>query len=129
MLSIAVGELLVLMSVLALLGGVIGYVIGTDRARRGVDPAELDALRRELEDYRGGVTAHFQETAELMQQMTGQYRKLYTHMAQGAVGLCEGPEGNPRIAALQRTSRALADAGGALPEAASASPDDAERSA
>ena len=128
MVSIAIGELLVLVSVLALLGGVIGYAIGADRARRGVDATELDALRRELEDYRGGVTAHFQETAELMQQMTGQYRKLYTHMAQGAVGLCEGPEGNPRIASLQRTSRALADASGAASESATA-PADAERPA
>jgi len=108
MLSISIAELATMMVILALLGGIIGYVVGTDRAKRAGNPDDLDAMRRELDDYRQGVSAHFQETAELMQQMTGNYRTLYTHMARGADALCDMPDGDPRLAALQRESRALA---------------------
>lgn len=107
MLSISIVELLVLLAILALLGGVVGYVVGTDRGRRAGNEEEIDALRREFDDYRQGVTTHFQETAEIMQQITGNYRNLYTHLAQGAVGLCDTPEDNPRLEALKRESLAL----------------------
>lgn len=112
MLSISIAELATLMAVVALLGGVIGYAVGSDRAGRTGNQEALDALRREFDDYRSGVSAHFQETAELMQRMTGSYRMLYTHMAEGAGTLCETSDGNPHLAALQRESRAIAGEAG-----------------
>ncbi|MEQ8232200.1 MAG: DUF1043 family protein [Gammaproteobacteria bacterium] len=111
MLSIAIGELLMMIVALLLLGGLVGYLLGG--GRRGGDDgadAKVAALEEEVASYKQGVTTHFQETADLMQQMTAQYRALYAHMAQGAVALCDAPEEHPRLEEFKRLGHALDEA-------------------
>lgn len=111
MLSISVFELLLMIAALPLLGGVIGYVIAVDRSgRSAADDERVEALEQEVTEYKQGVTTHFQETADLLQQMTEQYRSLYAHMAQGAVSLCDAPEDHPRLEEFKRLGRALDEA-------------------
>ena len=57
-------------------------------------------LRQELEDYRLGVTAHFQKTAELLNGMAEQYRAVHHHMAEGASRLCDASDDNAKLAQL-----------------------------
>lgn len=52
---------------------------------------ELNRLRKEYDDYRAQVEAHFQETATLFNQLTGTYRSLYEHLAEGAQSLAVRP--------------------------------------
>lgn len=111
MLSISVGELLMMIVALLLLGGLVGYLLAGGR-RGGDDGADekVAALEAEVATYKQGVTTHFQETADLMQQMTAQYRALYAHMAQGAVALCDAPEEHPRLEEFKRLGHALDEA-------------------
>jgi uncharacterized membrane-anchored protein YhcB (DUF1043 family) len=102
MLSISVVELLVMILVLPLLGGVIGYVVGNDRARGEDNSEAVAALEVEFADYKRGVSGHFQETAELMHHMTEQYRTLYSHMAKSAVNLCDTREDLPQLQEFTR---------------------------
>lgn len=50
--------------------------------------AELDKTRQDLENYRTDVASHFQRTAQLFDELTDNYKTLYTHLAQGAGNLC-----------------------------------------
>ena len=121
MLNFTAGELITLLVLLPLVGGVIGYVIAGDRMRRhsgGKTPVEL---KREFDAYQQGVGEHFQHSAELLQQMTQQYREIYTHMAHGAAELCGDGERSAEVEALKRLSLALDDAA-AVP-AMTAAPD------
>lgn len=100
-LSITVLEFAALVVLLPAFGGLVGYLVAGDRMRRaagGRTPAEL---REELETYREDVTSHFQETAELLDGMTAQYRAVYTHMAQGAQTLCDAEGSGPRLEQLR----------------------------
>ncbi len=74
---------------LVALGAAAGYLWAGVRAREasgGRPPAEL---KRDYDQYRGKVDAHFATTNELLQRMTEQYREVYAHMASGARELCE----------------------------------------
>ena len=109
MLSISVVELLVMIVVLPLLGGVIGYVVGSDRAKGEDNSEAIAALEAEFADYKRGVNGHFQETADLMHQMTEQYRTLYTHMAKSAVSLCDTREDLPQLDEFKRPGLMIED--------------------
>ena len=102
MFSISVLELLLMVVVLPLLGGVIGFAVGSDRARRDDQEDKVEALQAEFDEYRGGVTSHFEKTAAVMQQMTEQYRSLYVHMAQSSVDLCGAPDDLPQLEEFKR---------------------------
>jgi uncharacterized membrane-anchored protein YhcB (DUF1043 family) len=52
--------------------------------------AELDASRLELETYKTSVNNHFDKTAELVNELTQDYVKVYRHLAEGAQSLGEG---------------------------------------
>lgn len=48
--------------------------------------ADSDAA---LRDYRQQVTEHFRGTAERVNRLTEDYRELHSHLAEGAMGLCQ----------------------------------------
>jgi len=62
-------------------------VAGAEQAR--------DQAVEELSSYQTEVVSHFNQTSELLREMTLQYRTIYQHLAQGAEALC--PEGALRI--------------------------------
>lgn len=75
-------------------GGALGYwlprYLQTGKKSGGRDAeAELIALRERHEAYRHEVAAHFNKTAELLDQLMGNYRDVHNHLAQGAETLCE----------------------------------------
>jgi len=50
---------------------------------------ELDALKTKHETYRHDVANHFGKTAELLEQLIGNYREVHNHLAYGAEELCQ----------------------------------------
>ena len=127
MLTISITELLLMIVILPLAGGIVGYIVSGDRMRKsagGKDPRELQA---EMSEYRARVDDHFRETANLLGAMTEQYRQVYTHMANGAAELCESADSKPQIEQMQRRSLALAaeDDAAVTPAPASAADADA----
>lgn len=72
--------------------------IGGWLVRRAFDPTEQRARELEqrlaeadaaLADYRRNVTRHFRGTAERVNRLTEDYRELHTHLAAGAMDLCD----------------------------------------
>jgi len=71
---------------------VVGAVIGA-LAYRLLSPSvkqadkiksELDMVREELSSYKASVNSHFNETSELVNDLTQNYVKVYRHLAEGA---------------------------------------------
>jgi uncharacterized membrane-anchored protein YhcB (DUF1043 family) len=61
-------------------------------ARLGTAEQERDEASDALAGYQQEVAGHFQQTSELLKEMTLQYRNIYQHLAQGAEALC--PDGS-----------------------------------
>ncbi|MFK8016905.1 MAG: YhcB family protein [Gammaproteobacteria bacterium] len=57
----------------------------------------LDELRTEFDEYRDGVSKHFDTTSELFQDMTEKYRDVYNHMAGGATTFGGASDSPPRL--------------------------------
>lgn len=81
------------------LGVIVGLVVGwllfrTDKKGEATNAA----LETEMADYRAKVDAHFAETGRLTQEIAENYRKMYQHMASGAVELCDGQESQALLA-------------------------------
>ncbi len=83
---------LAIAAALFMAGGIAGFAAAlrfsafARRIRRLED--EIRGLRQEDEIYRQSVTDHFDRTSEIFRDLTGQYRALYTHLAEGARALC-----------------------------------------
>ncbi|MBT00293.1 MAG: DUF1043 domain-containing protein [Oceanospirillaceae bacterium] len=78
---------------LSLVGVAVGLVIGYLLGRGGEGKKqqlteELDNARAELARYKDEVTEHFETTAELVNGLTDQYRRVHQHLATGAQSLC-----------------------------------------
>ena len=75
-------------------GAIIGAIVYRNLApgKKQTDDlrAELDASRLELETYKTSVNSHFDKTAELVNELTQDYVKVYRHLAEGAQSLGEG---------------------------------------
>jgi uncharacterized membrane-anchored protein YhcB (DUF1043 family) len=71
---------------------------GAARRSRELDE-ELQRSRTELTAYRAQVSSHFSRTAELVNELTANYRTVYQHLAEGSSVLCNGD--GPRLEALQ----------------------------
>ncbi|GAA0788202.1 YhcB family protein [Marinobacterium sediminicola] len=87
------------------IGALIGFLLGraggsSNREQELVD--ELDNARAELDSYKRQVNRHFEQTAELVNGLTDQYRKVHQHLAASAESLCPGL---PASAALQHELR------------------------
>jgi len=75
------------------IGALIGYLLGRSGGSSSQKRAlqeELDTARHELEEYKTQVGRHFEETAELVNGLSEQYRKVYQHLASSAETLCPG---------------------------------------
>ncbi len=89
----------------ALIGLVVGLIIGATAMRFGNRKLrqqqnlqyELEASKKELEEYREELVSHFAHSAELLDKMAGDYRQLYQHMAKSSSSLLPGmtAENNP----------------------------------
>jgi hypothetical protein len=87
------------------IGALIGFLLGraggsSSREQELVD--ELDVARAELDGYKRQVSEHFEQTAQLVNGLTDQYRKVHQHLASSAESLCPGL---PASAALQSELR------------------------
>lgn len=71
---------------------------GAARRSRALDE-ELQHSRAELVAYRAQVSSHFSRTAELVNELTANYRTVYQHLAEGSRALCNGD--GPRLETLQ----------------------------
>ncbi len=70
-------------------GALIGYLMGRSGGNNNDQQQELDDARKELEEYKAKVAGHFEETAEMVNQMTESYRGVYQKLATGAQTLCD----------------------------------------
>lgn len=78
-----------------LIGLVIGLIVGAVAMRFGNRKLreqkalqyELEKNKIELEDYRKELVSHFADSAQLLDNMADDYRKLYQHMANSSNSL------------------------------------------
>lgn len=106
-------ELWVVVVMVAVIAGVIGFFAGRQTAgsKERVDELEA-ALGREkaaLADYRDKVDAHFDKTAGLFVSMAGSYKDLFEHLSAGYEHLAPGASRalfKDRVSALLLESRA-----------------------
>lgn len=86
-------------AILAVLGMVLGYLVGRRTSTAGQKYREverkLDQVLQEKKLYEDEVMEHFGETARLVNTLTDSYREVHKHLAKGAGELCrgEGPVG------------------------------------
>jgi uncharacterized membrane-anchored protein YhcB (DUF1043 family) len=78
----------------ALIGLVVGIIIGAVAMRFGNRKLQQQALqfeleknKAELEEYREELVSHFARSAELLDNMAHDYRQLYQHMAKSSSNL------------------------------------------
>ncbi len=71
--------------------GVLGYRLLAPSVKQAEQVrSERDAARDELESYRDSVNEHFDKTAELVNELTQDYVRVYQHLAEGAQSLGDG---------------------------------------
>lgn len=96
-------DLILIISIVAALaigvGGGLFFssMFGSANKRAKVLEDEVDKLKRDQAQYREQVSQHFQKTANLFQDMTEQYKTMYTHLAEGAEQLCSGNTSPPAL--------------------------------
>ncbi len=75
-------------SVSALIGLVVGVVLMLIFNKVKSGSASPAGVKKEYEDYKNEVEAHFEATSKKFETMTEQYQDLYKHLAVGATTLC-----------------------------------------
>lgn len=82
-----------LVSIAALVvGAIIGFLMGRaggDNNRQAELAEQLNDARTELEGYKQDVSRHFEETADLVNNLTNSYKDVHHHLAKGAQNLCQ----------------------------------------
>jgi len=71
-----------------IVGAVVYKQLKSDEARVKSLEEQLEALELEHESYKDNVHSHFNNTANLLNNLTDSYRDVYRHMAAGAQSLC-----------------------------------------
>lgn len=74
-----------------IVGTVIGYLLGRSGGNdsRQLELIEqLDETQRELAEYKEKVTSHFEETADLVSNLTESYKAVHQHLATSSMELC-----------------------------------------
>ena len=71
-----------------------GWLLGqrgvtTDDSREQELEETISVLKHKHEQYQHSVNTHFTQTAELVGQLTQDYRKVYEHLSEGAASLCD----------------------------------------
>jgi len=97
-------QLLLMFAVVSLIGLIIGYMFVNVRGSNRKQDEKIQQLENEiavLEEHKAQVSHHFQKTASLLHDMTGQYKAIYEHMAEGAQTLCDDHEGAEVLESLQ----------------------------
>lgn len=81
-----------IIAVVALIvGTLIGYLLGRsggNDSRQMELIEQLDETQRELAEYKEKVTNHFEETANLVSNLTDSYKAVHTHLAKSSTELC-----------------------------------------
>ena len=72
----------------ATMGFIIGYTRNSDAKKVQKLESELEKAQKEMGQYRGQVTDHFDKTAELFNRLTHDYRDVYEHLAVSSQVLC-----------------------------------------
>lgn len=95
-----------IIAVVALIvGALIGYLMGRSGGNdsRQLDLIEqLDETQRELADYKEKVTAHFEETANLVSDLTESYKAVHLHLAKSSVELCSNEQASRTLEAAMQ---------------------------
>ncbi|NOY61599.1 MAG: DUF1043 family protein [Gammaproteobacteria bacterium] len=75
------------------LGMLWGWYVGRATSKSATDAKEMENemrnMRGELDSYHNNVGKHFEETRELVNNMTKSYVAVIEHMAEGSKALCE----------------------------------------
>ena len=96
-------------------GTVLAFIGGRLSAPSVIRLQELEEERSKssesFENYQKEVDEHFEKTGQLFDQLTGDYRTLYEHLARGAnrLGVSERRESLSRMPEMQRLAAAYAD--------------------
>lgn len=97
MLTLGIETIVVLLLIMGAVCAIGGYAFAQERQRRAGGGKTAQELKTELGDYKENVTEHFQTTANLLHDMTEQYRAVYEHMANGAQKLCDTDSATAQI--------------------------------
>ncbi|MDR0780924.1 MAG: YhcB family protein [Pseudomonadales bacterium] len=72
----------------AAVGALLFRVFHSNEARIRELEQQLQQITEEHQNYKSSVNTHFGTTARLFSQLTGTYREVYQHLAEGACQLC-----------------------------------------
>ena len=68
----------------ALIGLVLGFIIGYFLLRQVKTEAELRVAKEQLESQKQQLEKHFAESADLLKSLAQDYQKLYQHLARSS---------------------------------------------
>ena len=72
------------------LGLLLGQRTSTAGQKHREVERKLDQVLQDKKAYEDEVVEHFSQTAQLLNQLTGSYRDVHSHLAEGAEKLCMG---------------------------------------
>ncbi len=95
----------------ALIGGLVGFMFGKQHSsdQNKLDEMEKTILEKDkaLQDYKEKVGQHFEQTAQLFNNVTKEYQSLYQHLAQNAAQLTSNQpflESHQQVSSLENLS-------------------------